>query len=91
LFWDQSVATYNAAMNGAATRRKLDHELAMAGAWHGERFRREGKRLKPLGHYLRQLRDDGKSLAKKTAEIASTFKAMAARGLDIKVRRIPKG
>lgn len=78
-------------MTGAATRRKLDHELAMAGAWHGERFRREGKRLKPLGHFLRQLRDDGKNLAKKTAELASAFQAMAKRGLNIKVRRIPKG
>lgn len=63
----------------------------MAGAWHGERFAREPKRLKALGHYLRQLRDDGQSLARKTADLAAGFKSMAQRGLDIKVRRIPKG
>lgn len=51
LFWDQTFATFNAAMLGAAKRRSDDYAHAIAGAWWGELFARE-KKVKPLAEYL---------------------------------------
>lgn len=88
-FWEQSVATYNAAMRGAIQKRRVDHELAMSSGWWTEYFRREQKRYGPLAKYLRKMRS--KPAFERAMELAVTFKSMAQRGLKIKVRKIPRG
>lgn len=74
-------------MRGAVKGRKIVHEQAVAQAWWGSYFDRE-KRLAPFGKYLKKLRNDGPN---RSAEIASAFKAMEKSGLNVKVRKIPKG
>lgn len=70
-------------------RRRSDQQLAMVGAYYGEYFHREGKRLGPLAKYLRRLNEG--SATTNAMELATSFKALGKRGFDIKVRRIPKG
>jgi hypothetical protein len=86
LFWDQTIATFNASMGGVAKRRQADVELAVAGAWWNNYFARE-KRIGPLPKYLAKLRGNAKQSA---SELAAGFKAMSARGLDVKVKRVAR-
>ena len=51
IFWDQTFATFNAVMLGAAKHFNTLHQIAIAGAHAGECFARE-KRLKKLASYL---------------------------------------
>ncbi|ALJ14124.1 hypothetical protein [Sphingopyxis macrogoltabida] len=74
-------------MRGAVKGRKIALEQAAAAAWWGSYFDREN-RLAPFGKYLKKMRGGGLNRA---AEIASAFKAMEKSGLNVKVRKIPKG
>ena len=85
-FWNQSPATFNAAMRGAALAARQRHEMAMAGAWWGEFFHRE-KRMGPLSKYTAKLRGDDKN---KAADLVASFAAMQGRGLNISVRKVPR-
>lgn len=76
-------------MRGAIQKRKTDHELAMTAGWWTEYFRREQKRYGPLGKYLRKMRS--KPALQRALELATSFKSMTQRGLNVTVRKIPRG
>jgi len=73
-------------MRGAIKRGQADHEQVVSGAWWTEYFNREGKRFGSFGKYLKKLRGKKDS----AAELAATFKSMEKRGMNIRVRRIPR-
>lgn len=50
-FWDQTFATFNAVMLGAAKQAHDAYSRVIAGAWWGEYFARE-KRVKRLDEYM---------------------------------------
>lgn len=59
----------------------------MAIGWHAENFRRAGKQLRDLDHYLRKLEPrDEKSIAD---EAAALFQGFAERGL-VTIREVRK-
>lgn len=83
LFWDQTFATFNAAMLGAAKRRSDDYAHAIAGAWWGELFARE-KKVKPLKDYLpKPVLTDAEERAEREAggkKVLAMMRSMAAAG-----------
>lgn len=70
-------------MKGCARREMRQHGYAMAAGWHAERFRREGKQLRDLGHYLKQLEPNANQSV--ADEAAAIFKSLEARG-QVRIR-----
>jgi len=89
-FWDQSYPSFAWIMHGANQRMRAQRDLALAQAWHGERFART-ERLKPLSDYLDEM--GGRPRRKmKPAEIIARFRQMAEGGAAIRITKVePNG
>ncbi|OWQ95116.1 hypothetical protein CDQ91_14440 [Sphingopyxis witflariensis] len=94
LFWDQTFATFNAAMLGAAKRRRDDYAHVIAGAWWGEFFAHE-KKVKPLAEYLPKppLSED-EEMAEREAgsrKVLAMFRSIAASdNNNMTIRRVKR-
>lgn len=85
-FWRQTPRTFQAVMEGCARREERHAALAMATGWHVENFRRAGKNLRNLGHYLKQF---SSTPADPADEAAQAFQGLAERGL-VTIREVSK-
>jgi hypothetical protein len=75
-------------MQGAIARRRADYELALFGAWNGERFHRV-ERLRPFPHYAKAMRSAAAPSRPQTAqERLAVFTAMAGAGVPLKITRV---
>jgi hypothetical protein len=73
-------------MDGCLRRDRRASALAVAAGWHAENFRRAGKGLRDLDHYLSQLEPERPQTAD---EAAAVWKGFADRGL-VTIREVPK-
>jgi uncharacterized protein YukE len=80
LFWEQTPATFNAAIRGRQDAEQGEWERALFIAYHSAVFQRADK-LKTFSHYLAGMRPQRKLTAD---EVLARFDAMAAAGLDVK-------
>lgn len=75
--WDQTPRTHEAVLEGVNRRLRQDVARDVALAWRVENFRRAGKKLKALDHYLKQL-DPPK--VQTADDVIAIFDRLASRG-----------
>lgn len=87
-FWDQSPASFAAAMRGRIAARANAYDLALFGAWQGERFARTDK-LQPLAHYLKRKgrRTDRPAIGTPQTMLAA-FATLAGTGAPITIEKL---
>lgn len=83
-FWAETPGGFAATMRGRISARKAAYDLALFGAWQGERMHRED-RLQPLGEYLKRREPDNPQTS---AERLAVFQTLAAGGVGLKIERI---
>lgn len=75
-------------MSGRVDEVGRRYDLALYGAWQGERLAREEK-LRPLKHYQRAARRQPKSnRPQRPDEMLGVFRALEQSGVPIQIRRI---
>lgn len=83
-FGQQTARTFIAAMRGRASARRRQAERDLILAYNTGAFSRASK-VKPLSHYLRELRGDDGSMA-----ALSYFRALKSKGVNVTITRVPR-
>ena len=76
-------------MEGVVRREQRALEVAIAQAWHTENFRRTGKKLRNLDHYLKKLHIDPKR-QQSSEEVLAVFQSLVVRGAAVTIRQREK-
>lgn len=84
-FAEQTARTFMAALRGRAKFHKREAERDLILAYNTGGFSRASK-VKPLGHYLSQIRKGGGRPS--SAQAVAFFHGMKARGFAVKIERV---